>query len=184
MKRKITETPFETWPSPKLKRPKNGEMNPAAQPTPTDRLIERYTHQPLSLELKQIRLLSFRPLDESAPDRIACTLEIYEHSSAPEYVALSYTWGEPVPVFPIYIDNGYLDIGRNLHSFCLAFCRSKEAKFRCESVYLWIDQVCIDQDNTLEKNHQVGIMHDIYAQATSVLTWLNDDAMVDDQQRP
>jgi hypothetical protein len=38
--------------------------------------------------------------------------------------------------------------------------------------YLWIDQLCIDQSNILERNHQVGLMASIYSQSRSVLIWL------------
>lgn len=39
----------------------------------------------------------------------------------------------------------------------------------------WVDALCIDQANPMERAHQVGLMHDIYTQATVVLTWLERD---------
>ncbi|KAF2456965.1 heterokaryon incompatibility protein-domain-containing protein, partial [Lineolata rhizophorae] len=38
--------------------------------------------------------------------------------------------------------------------------------------YLWIDFICIDQDNFPEKNHQVEMMSTIYGQAEQVCVWL------------
>ena len=38
----------------------------------------------------------------------------------------------------------------------------------------WIDAICIDQDNTPEKNHQVNLMWNIYATAFSVVAWLGE----------
>jgi hypothetical protein len=37
---------------------------------------------------------------------------------------------------------------------------------------LWIDAICINQDKTLERNHQVTLMRDIYSKASRVVVWL------------
>lgn len=37
---------------------------------------------------------------------------------------------------------------------------------------LWVDAVCINQDDAVEKSQQVKLMHDIYTKATDVLVWL------------
>jgi hypothetical protein len=36
---------------------------------------------------------------------------------------------------------------------------------------LWIDQICIDQETTEEKNHQVSMMSSIYSNASRVITY-------------
>lgn len=36
---------------------------------------------------------------------------------------------------------------------------------------VWVDQVCIDQNNAEEKNDQVALMHKIYQRAKEVLIW-------------
>ena len=41
---------------------------------------------------------------------------------------------------------------------------------------IWIDAICIDQNNVLERNHQVRNMVRIYAQAEHVLIWLREAA--------
>lgn len=38
--------------------------------------------------------------------------------------------------------------------------------------YYWIDAICIDQENDLERGHQVNMMGDIYGGAACVITWL------------
>jgi ankyrin repeat protein len=42
--------------------------------------------------------------------------------------------------------------------------------------WLWIDQICIDQNTVEERNHQVGLMSMIYARANRVLVWLGPEA--------
>lgn len=37
---------------------------------------------------------------------------------------------------------------------------------------MWIDQICIDQSNTIERNHQVATMSHIYSNAIAVVVWL------------
>jgi hypothetical protein len=42
--------------------------------------------------------------------------------------------------------------------------------------WLWIDQLCIDQSHTAERNHQVTMMAEIYAKACGVIVWLGVEA--------
>lgn len=37
---------------------------------------------------------------------------------------------------------------------------------------LWIDALCINQNESLERNHQVSQMGKIYAKSTDVVAWL------------
>lgn len=39
---------------------------------------------------------------------------------------------------------------------------------------LWIDAVCINQDDVRERNAQVSIMHHIYEKSVGSLIWLGD----------
>ncbi|UZP40249.1 hypothetical protein NXS19_008065 [Fusarium pseudograminearum] len=45
---------------------------------------------------------------------------------------------------------------------------------------LWIDALCIDQDDEVEKTEQVQQMHQIYSQASSVITWLGPASATSD----
>lgn len=40
------------------------------------------------------------------------------------------------------------------------------------NAYIWVDQICIDQSNTVERNAQVSLMGQIYARARNVIAWL------------
>jgi len=39
-------------------------------------------------------------------------------------------------------------------------------------LYLWIDQICIDQSSVRERNHQVGMMASIYSGCSGTIVWL------------
>lgn len=41
--------------------------------------------------------------------------------------------------------------------------------------YLWIDQICIDQNDTEERGSQVRLMRYIYSEASRVVAWLGAD---------
>ncbi|KAJ8106822.1 hypothetical protein OPT61_g9288 [Boeremia exigua] len=40
--------------------------------------------------------------------------------------------------------------------------------------FLWMDAICIDQSNGLERNHQVPLMREIYSKTKRVIVWLGD----------
>ncbi|KAK7753197.1 hypothetical protein SLS62_004930 [Diatrype stigma] len=42
------------------------------------------------------------------------------------------------------------------------------------STYIWIDALCLDQDNDKEVNQQIVRMGDLYAEAEEVIIWLGD----------
>lgn len=65
---------------------------------------------------------------------------------------------------------GCIKVRRGLFSFLQAFDGDE---------YLWIDQICIDQQALTERNHQVSFMSSIYSQCASVIMWLDSiNAMV------
>lgn len=45
----------------------------------------------------------------------------------------------------------------------------------CFDHYVWIDALCINQEDVLERSHQVSIMDKIYERAGYVLVWLGED---------
>ena len=45
---------------------------------------------------------------------------------------------------------------------------------------VWVDALCIDQDNVKEKIHQVAMMGDIYRSSSRVLIWLGEHALDED----
>ena len=137
-----------------------------------------YSYQQLCGEKREIRLLTIEPSDqEDAPIHIS--LKHVSLDSEPEYAALSYTWGRPAPHLgdewddpqstkSITVNNQLFHVRYNLHSALLALRKTWSSK----TWSWWIDAICIDQSNTLERNTQVAIMKDIYASSSGTYTWL------------
>jgi len=141
-------------------------MSSAANPA-----FDDYQYQPLDHATQQIRLVTLlNPLEND--DAIRLDIEVFEISEAPPYTALSYVWGSPPSKNVIYIGTGRLEIRENLFKFLTEF-RKRSDKTPSDQ-YLWIDQLCINQSTTAERNHQVQMMSDIYSKATSVIAWLSD----------
>lgn len=159
--------------------------------------MDTFHHTPLDHSKECIRLLRF--LDQppsSGLDHFA--LEAYDIATAPRFVALSYTWGMPNPSHDIIVDGLLLPIGENLRvalkalrSFfpdkAPALENSSRWKYRGrrppkdllqDNGYplLWVDAICINQSDPLEKNHQVNMMGAIFSTAERVISWLGDEA--------
>jgi hypothetical protein len=49
----------------------------------------------------------------------------------------------------------------------------------CETRYIWIDQICINQDDLQERSQQVSIIGDIYRNCQCVLVWLGATETLD-----
>jgi hypothetical protein len=83
-----------------------------------------------------------------------------------KYSCVSYTWGKADGGFPIRINEKVFRVRENLFWFLkLAWKERLRQDF-------WIDALCIDQSNVLERNHQVQQMGQIFAQAEEVIMWL------------
>jgi hypothetical protein len=131
---------------------------------------DTYQYRPL-LFVHEIRLLLLQP---GAPgSNIHCSLihttlqechdNIYE-----KYTALSYVWGDTSRKRVIFIDKRPLQITINLAT-ALDDLRHQHTILR-----LWADAICIDQSNISERNHQVGLMRDIYSSAQHTIIHLGD----------
>lgn len=98
-------------------------------------------------------------------------LECFDMQSLPPYQALSYTWGDSCSTFDIQINGCAFEVHENLFDFLQVFITFPLANV-ISLRYLWVDQICIDQADTGERNHQVSMMHLIYRNAVSVFVWL------------
>jgi hypothetical protein len=81
--------------------------------------------------------------------------------------ALSYEWGFPSPNDPtILIDSENIITWKNLYDALL------HIRLPNQDRRLWIDAICINQSDVLERNHQVHLMGSIYGRASHVIAWL------------
>ena len=116
-----------------------------------------------------------------ASDPIECTLTTRPvttqepstpTSQVPPYEALSYYWGSGNASFKIKIYTqgfpGTFPVRSNLHAAL------NQLRLPDRPRGLWIDAICINQDDDDERSAQVSMMADIYSKATSVCVWLGE----------
>lgn len=133
--------------------------------------MSSYAYPPLSLAPHAIRLLRLLPHHDKA-DEIHC--ELFEYSLEGfhlyRYDALSYVWGNPDETLPVHIDGHRFNVTTNLHA---ALSRLRHRTF---ARLLWIDAICINQENQTEKGQQIQYMTTIYSHANCVIVWLGEAA--------
>ncbi|KAL8366330.1 hypothetical protein RB595_004885 [Gaeumannomyces hyphopodioides] len=129
-----------------------------------------------SLPEGSVRILRLLP-SSNQESRIECQLitSMLDSGRTPPYEALSYVWGSENDKKPIYVDGKELRVTANLH------VALSHLRHRFWERFLWIDAICIDQKENVEKNHQVQSMAKIYAKAGRVIVWLGDAADNGDQ---
>lgn len=129
--------------------------------------VTEYKHRPLP-DKSWIRLIKIHPHVED--NHLSCALQhfITPSKTCPDYVALSYLWGDPTPTHTIYI-NG---LPRKIHTNLWLFLR--RAWTNGETAWFWVDSLCLDLDSHPELNVQVAHMGDIYARAAHVVSWLGE----------
>lgn len=120
-------------------------------------------YTPLS-SAHEIRLLRVQP--GSGSDNIKCTLHSSQLNHELKYEALSYMWGPSHCLQSVEVNGQACAVRENLWQAL------KHLRSRHEERMLWIDALCINQDDDLERNHQVAQMGAIYRQAENVCVWL------------
>ncbi|TGO43697.1 hypothetical protein BCON_1056g00010 [Botryotinia convoluta] len=121
-----------------------------------------------------IRLLRLLPNEDEAAS-LHCELCNYSlqrlsiriHS----YEALSYVWGDPNKTLSIYVDKNQFQVTVNLHA---ALLQLRDPFF--ERI-IWVDAICIDQNNKEERKQQVQLMAKIYSSAHRVIVWLGEQTV-------
>lgn len=113
----------------------------------------------------QIRLLKLKPA-RTQSDPIECSLFPISPTKDTPYEAVSYVWGNQVRDKVIKVNEVDFQIPGNLFEL-LPYLRQHDS-----DRVLWIDGLCIDQTNDVEKSRQVNMMDDIYKGASHVVMFL------------
>lgn len=83
------------------------------------------------------------------------------------YTALSYRWGDPKLLgSPVEIGDHQVQVTKSLEDILLHVRKPDY------SVIMWIDQICINQQDLEEKALQIPLMSKIYGHALNTLIWL------------
>ncbi|KAF4431011.1 het-6-heterokaryon incompatibility [Fusarium acutatum] len=142
--------------------------------------IPKFTYQSLTSPTS-FRLLQI--LSDGGQDILRCRMFDADLAAqgTPRYIALSYTWQEeslPKIFRPVLINDKYLNVSLNLWNFLQNYRETAGERI------IWIDQICINQDDTDECVQQIGQMCEIYQRASMDLFWIgepgeNEEAVLD-----
>jgi hypothetical protein len=129
-----------------------------------------YMTMPLDASLSEIRILHILPAEDGLP--LSCILETVSLDANPSYEALSYHWGDPNICKPIIVNNENDSRSCTLEVTVSLERAMHNLRSRTTSRAMWIDAICIDQEDYDEKSQQVPLMRRIYASAWKVIVWL------------
>ena len=145
-----------------------------------------YEYQPLDLSTDNIRLLTLHPGNEDDP--ICCSLSHVSLRSEVAYEALSYTWGDYQDARTIILDSHPVSVTANLETALRRLrypalpkdglareAQPQEGNAGKERI-VWVDALCINQNDVKERGHQVRRMDKIFSSGRKVLVWLGDEA--------
>ncbi|KAK4155855.1 heterokaryon incompatibility protein-domain-containing protein [Chaetomidium leptoderma] len=115
-------------------------------------------------EFRVLKIIAIRP-------QIQFRLETFSIHEAPKYKALSYAWGT-APEQEESLCNGApfrisQALGKALRG---VYAHSGSGS------WIWVDAICINQTDAVEKAHQVEGMGELYSYTDQVLVWLGEAA--------
>lgn len=155
--------------------------SPASQSSDKPAKISSLEPDDIYTELESgfTRILVIEP--GTRDEQIRCTLDTMEilgvrkqDESAPVerrlYEALSYTWGDATKCRTIECNDKHFGVSQNLFDALI------NIRLADKSRTIWIDALCINQENDAEKSEQVQYMYGIYRAATRVVVWLGSEA--------
>jgi hypothetical protein len=148
--------------------------------TPNDSgSIQQQNHDLVSCQLSHFPLKGYRAqisssqIDWDIADKTSISSEslLWRYTWG-DYAALSYTWGNPVQIHDILINGHKVIVRSNLEAGLRALRKRKAIQ---AGLLVWIDALCINQEDTLERNEEVKRMRTIYKTACEVVIWLGEE---------
>lgn len=142
--------------------------------------MPKYEYSPLDSSRDEVRFIRLLPGKPSHDIQIQIYNFPLNLENPPRYEALSYTWGSPndrdtITILPDSVrlrEDGpeyHLSITHNL------FSALRHLRYNDTYRVLWIDAICINQEDMAERAHQVQRMDKIYSLASQVVVWLGPE---------
>ena len=124
----------------------------------------------LNEDAQEIRLLTILPGTFDSKIRVTLETKSFNKNSGLSFEALSYAWGStdnPVDIFVRGLGSQEtITVTRNLAE-ALPYLRYQD-----KGRVVWIDAICVNQQDVAERGSQVRRMADIYQSASRVIVWL------------
>ncbi|KUJ06525.1 uncharacterized protein LY89DRAFT_790395 [Mollisia scopiformis] len=132
-----------------------------------------YSYASLDEAAREIRLMELHPGSPKDPIRVSLSITPFTSDHVPMFEALSYTWGSPKKQSTIFVGKSgceTLSITQNLAE-ALPYLRYED-----KPRVLWIDAICVNQQDLKERGQQVKRIAEISTKATRVVARLGPES--------
>ncbi|KAH7323241.1 heterokaryon incompatibility protein-domain-containing protein [Stachybotrys elegans] len=152
-------------------------------------------YEPLIEATDEVRLLKILPAQDCNDDRVSCLMyKTLLPSISLKYAALSYVWGDPSVTEEIMVNGTLMAVTTNLANalrelrrraslqpvetrLAAELARGQNPEAMSEDIFedlpLWVDAICINQNDMSERNKQAPRMSHIYTNAANVIGWIS-----------
>ncbi|KAG8530603.1 uncharacterized protein KY384_004641 [Bacidia gigantensis] len=132
---------------------------------------------------RQIRLLRLDSHHSPISAQYECAMEVVSLEDNPRYLALSHTWGNGQFSESVVINGLEVPVTFNVKTALMQWSlhyRLSNVTHYAEAhklpqnmpYYLWVDAICINQHDEMEKASQIQLMSEIYTRANATVAWL------------
>jgi hypothetical protein len=139
--------------------------------------MEGGCYRSLDESTQEIRLIALRPGSFDEPISCSLVLTTLQEPRVSTYEALSYCWGDPRQRSSITITvagpGGLSEYDLSVNSSLETALKNIRPTSGAARV-LWIDAICINQTDFVERSSQVSLMRQIYSCASRVVVWLGE----------
>ncbi|KAI9148291.1 Heterokaryon incompatibility protein [Paramyrothecium foliicola] len=119
----------------------------------------------------EIRTLALFGGTEQQPIRVHLLHQTLSTPKSP-WIALSYAWGPMVPSYVIFCNDNPFEVSKSLYEALLHLRKLEVGNSPDDFKCYWIDAICINQRDDVEKERQIPLMSRIYQAANKVNIWL------------
>jgi hypothetical protein len=147
---------------------------------------DAFPYGPLNSTKSEIRVVKFQRLSTALSGTFHFKLQTISllDPKRPNYCAFSYTWNGPFEglpsnwddesaTIPIVIDGRLQKIRYNLFTLLSQFFGEHDPVDK--GLWYWIDAICINQSDDLEKGQQIQLMPQIYRNSGTTYIWLGHE---------
>ncbi|EMT62675.1 heterokaryon incompatibility protein-domain-containing protein [Fusarium oxysporum II5] len=135
--------------------------------------LSQVHYKDLNASDREIRLLKILPKSRSGFVECELLPSVKLADVHKQYLALSYCAGDARNTKPIIVNGARYNVFANLHHALSTVRHYWETHTYHRDLFLWVDQICINQANLMERSHQVGFMRAIYESAKETLICLS-----------
>ncbi|MCJ1456134.1 hypothetical protein MMC28_006493 [Mycoblastus sanguinarius] len=134
--------------------------------------MSTFQYPPINEDAKEIRLLTLFPGSFSSEVHAQIHTTSLTPVNPPKYEALSYAWGSVEYNSTIKIRNNRNEMLKVTRSLA---CALPYLRYKDKARVLWIDALCVNQQDLEERSRQVLRMSDIFKLAERVVVWLGPE---------